>query len=376
MTTTPRPPLIIVGASARAAAQSALRAGYEPWCIDLFADRDLRAVATVQRCPWSNYPHGIHSLLREGPKHAPVLLTGAMENHLREVEKITHLRPLLDDNTVPAIELSREPTLWREVKDFSPSRHVNFPQLITCDEPLPQNPGAFLLKPVNGSAGHGIRPWDGQPIQPTQYLQQRIPGPSLSAIYHALSQASDHHVQFHGATVQLIGDPHFGAHDFRYTGSIGPIKLSNDQLQALQQLGRAIVQVTGLRGIFGVDLILDLHDTFWPVEINPRYTASIEVLEAVGPACLKPVPSHQNPPTPTQCAGKAILFAQQDTTPGDLYRLISPGEIADVPDPDEVIRKGHPICTLKTTGSSVKECLAKLREQATRVYNSLHHARE
>ena len=103
LTTSHRPPLVIVGASARAAAQSALRAGYEPWCIDLFADRDLRAFASVQRCPWSDYPQGIHILLREAPKSAPVLLTGAMENHLFEVEKIAHIRPLLDDNSVHEI---------------------------------------------------------------------------------------------------------------------------------------------------------------------------------------------------------------------------------------------------------------------------------
>ena len=34
--------ILILGASARAAAASALRAGLEPFAIDLFADRDTR----------------------------------------------------------------------------------------------------------------------------------------------------------------------------------------------------------------------------------------------------------------------------------------------------------------------------------------------
>ena len=38
--------LILIGASVRAAAFSALRAGLRPWCADLFGDLDLR-----QRCP-------------------------------------------------------------------------------------------------------------------------------------------------------------------------------------------------------------------------------------------------------------------------------------------------------------------------------------
>ena len=38
--------LLLFGASVRAAAFSALRAGLRPWCADLFGDADLQA-----RCP-------------------------------------------------------------------------------------------------------------------------------------------------------------------------------------------------------------------------------------------------------------------------------------------------------------------------------------
>ena len=40
------PHVLIFGTSVRAAAFSALRAGLSPWCVDLFADVDLR-----KRCP-------------------------------------------------------------------------------------------------------------------------------------------------------------------------------------------------------------------------------------------------------------------------------------------------------------------------------------
>src|SRR5262245_28665656 len=43
--------LLIFGASVRAAAFSALRAGMRPWCADLFADADLRG-----RCPAMQLP--------------------------------------------------------------------------------------------------------------------------------------------------------------------------------------------------------------------------------------------------------------------------------------------------------------------------------
>ena len=57
----PHEHLLIVGASARAAAFSALRAGLRPWCADLFGDDDLRARCFAQRCDSANYPRSISS---------------------------------------------------------------------------------------------------------------------------------------------------------------------------------------------------------------------------------------------------------------------------------------------------------------------------
>src|SRR5262245_61077027 len=56
--------LMIFGASARAAAFSALRAGLEPWCADLFADRDLQARCSVARIAPSGYPGNFGALVQ------------------------------------------------------------------------------------------------------------------------------------------------------------------------------------------------------------------------------------------------------------------------------------------------------------------------
>ena len=98
-------PIIILGASARAAAQSARRADYEPWCVDLFADRDLREIATVHPCPPNEYPGAMLRLLEQAPPGAGVLLTGAMENYPDLLQAIAYQRPLLGssaESTSPA----------------------------------------------------------------------------------------------------------------------------------------------------------------------------------------------------------------------------------------------------------------------------------
>ena len=50
-------------------------------------------------------------------------------------------------------------------------------------------------------------------------------------------------------------------------------------------MGAALADVFDLCGLFGVDGVVR-GNRFWPVEINPRYTASMEVLEYVPGACL------------------------------------------------------------------------------------------
>jgi predicted ATP-grasp superfamily ATP-dependent carboligase len=134
-----------------------------------------------------------------------------------------------------------------------------------------------------------------------------------------------------------------------------------------------------LRGLFGVDGILG-DGSFWPVEINPRYTASIEVLEyatnvqALAWQRMAFQPGERAPALPSgpqQFIGKAILFAPQDLIfPREgpwlstLDRLASPDEMpafADIPVGGEPIARGRPILTF-----FVKERKLALVEEALR----------
>ncbi|NOX53525.1 MAG: hypothetical protein GXP27_03640, partial [Planctomycetes bacterium] len=69
--------LLIVGASPRAAAQSARRAGLQPVCIASFEDEDL--AATARTVAW---PRNLKELIRlaESLPPGPWMYTGALEN--------------------------------------------------------------------------------------------------------------------------------------------------------------------------------------------------------------------------------------------------------------------------------------------------------
>ncbi len=366
-----RPPLVIVGASARAAAQSAIGAGFDPWCVDLFADRDLARIAPVRRCPRDQYPHGILRLLEDAPR-APVFLTGAMENH-PEVLRAIELDRGLWGSSSRAIAAVRDPKTWRKPPAVSgidwPAVFVSSPwfNLARGLHLCAAGKHPFLLKPVRSAGGAHIQPWTPRVrIDRDHYLQRFVKGQAISAVYHADGWSA----RMLGVTRQILGDGAFGARGtFQYCGSIGPIELETPARQAMTQLGVVLTQRFDLRGVFGVDAILQHDGTISPVEVNPRYTASVEVIErATGIWALKPKTGR----APSRALhGKAILFAHDSGIVTELYELFPEHQIADVPHPGAPVERGAPICTVFAEGRDETHCLSRLRELAERVYTRI-----
>src|SRR5437660_1348056 len=102
--------VILIGASTRAAAMSALRAGWTPWCVDLFADVDLERIAAVRKVPTATYPHSLLDALADAPQ-APVMYGGALENRPDLIARID--RPLWG-NPPEVLRAIRSPERWTQ----------------------------------------------------------------------------------------------------------------------------------------------------------------------------------------------------------------------------------------------------------------------
>jgi uncharacterized protein len=358
--------LCIIGASARAAAASALRAGLDPWCADLFADADLQAmVPDAVRCAVDEYPEALVDLLRAAPP-GPWMYTGGLENHPDLIRKIARTRPLWG-NGPEALKASRCPfTVQRILREAG----LPSPELFagTRDASL-----RWLRKPFRGSAGQGIGFAEPTNVTRSHYSQQFVDGTPMSAVY---VRAQDH-VTLLGVTEQLIGIDWLHAPPFRYAGNIGPVELTNRLCSDLERVGQSLGVGCELVGLFGVDFVL--HDGRpWVVEVNPRYAASIEVLERAKGlravmhhrAAFEPHAAPMNSGSQRGFAGKAIVYAPR--------RLVMPtiedfpgGTLVDIPKPGETIEPGWPILTCFSESSTHEACWLALRLLADRVLHAV-----
>ncbi len=198
-------------------------------------------------------------------------------------------------------QISRRHTLWgagaetllavrdpRRVADVLTRNGLSCPQVYTDPASLPRD-GSWFKKPLASGGGRGIEPLidqtDTGPATSTCYFQERIDGPSFSALY-----IGDHsRARLIGVTRQFIG--RIEGSSFGYLGSIGPVPMTERLASRLESLGGVVTSAFGLAGWFGVDFIL--RDGIpWPVEVNPRYTASVEIYELASGRALLPLHRH------------------------------------------------------------------------------------
>lgn len=376
------PNLLIVGASTRAAAFSALRAGWNPVCLDRFADADLQSRALVQRI--DEYPGGLNEAVEAIPP-CPAIYVGGVENSPETVQAIVRCHELWG-NCGAALSGVRDPKQLAETLRLG---QVNVPEWRGADDPPPRD-GNWLVRPLNGTGGRGIQVWseetaDGATLREPHGFQRRIEGTACSAVFVAPEEVGD--IRFVGVTRQLIGEAACHAAPFQWCGNIGPVALSIPVEHLIRRAGNVLKWKLGLRGIFGIDFIVDADDTPWVTEVNPRYPASVELLEfATGDALLaaharcfsEMVPDLPDRIVPPEEAylGKAILYAphpmtvRQDLAVGYGDSLFRFPDRADLPAPGETFAPGDPVCSLFATGSSVEQCWERLEEQLENVERS------
>ena len=373
-----RPHVLIAGVSTRALAVSAARAGCRVTAVDAFGDADLREVAEVLPvCPDGAgrfTPTAAAAAARAVTADA-VAYTSNFENYPEAVSTLVRGRLLLGNPPAVLSQVRNPITLTRVLRQ----RGFAVPATRASAPPATREPERWLLKPRRSGGGHGTTPWTiGRSVSRRAYVQERIRGLTGSIVF----AADGRRAVALGLSRQLVGERSFGARGFRYCGSLlaserAPLfPRQAELLVRATALAEAVTEAFGLRGLNGLDFVAR-DGVPLPIEVNPRYAASMELVErATGSslfaihagACGGRLPEPQH--LPPRVHGKAIVYARRDVVVSDPAAWQVPA-IADVPHLGERIGRGHPICTLLADGPDAERCLRALVAGAAAIYRAV-----
>ena len=372
--------ILIVGVSTRAIAESAVSSRSGVITLDYFGDRDQSAlVENYSLLRDFKLPFSAKALLQASRqlKFDAVVYISNLENHPAVVKKLAQGRVLLGNSEA----VLRQVRDWRALRQCCGAEKILCPVTLLPGEERKADPAVgWLHKPIFSGGGLGIKSWNGQPIDGAHILQAHVEGRSASMAFAADGQRS----VIIGLTEQIIGQKELGAKGFRWCGNILPLKLDASKkdafIGAIEKIAARLTNRFGLRGVNGVDLVIaegpDGEPCPFLVEVNPRYSASMELVErayglnvfsahldALGGrlpdfSLAKHLEGHY--------LGKGIVFARKTVTMPETKDWAKRGR-RDIPCPGERIEAGHPICTVLAEGEERETCLNNLLASAETV---------
>lgn len=357
---TESPPILLIGGSVRAAAESAARAGIACFACDHYGDRETLAVARG----WIQ----LDEFAKSDPKpELLAMIVGGTKTGLGWMEdrgwRFRGVSPLFFAETSDPKFLS----------SLATDANVKFPAWEPFDgtkrHSAPPPRPRWLIKRRESSGGLGVR-WIGEseagihattPETLDRYLQQYVHGRSLGATF-----VSD------GQRALLLGicrplNTRLGDLPFVYSGSAGPVATDHRISAAFTRLAETFVQQSEFTGPFNIDVVDDGTDV-WLLEINPRFSASMELVESswmrrTGRPCSvfesverwherleehppKQLSASRSPPAFI----KRVLFAKTsirlDPNHFAIGRESDPFQWKDVPSNPTNVEPGMPIATL------------------------------
>jgi predicted ATP-grasp superfamily ATP-dependent carboligase len=367
--------VLIVGVSTRALAESASRAGYSCLSVDAFGDLDQKSrVQNVGLSRDLGRPYSAAAAVAIGRRSAAAsaAYVGNLENHPTAVRQLARGRRLLG-NTPATLVRARDPVAVAEVVRRAGGR---VPLTLPPDQTRHASAGGrWLRKPRRGGGGSGVREWKpGSPLGPHELVQELIEGVLASVAFVADGQRA----VLLGMSRGLAGDPAFGARAHRYCGSVYPFSADRALLDRMKAIAGAVTGAFGLVGLNGVDFVLREGEPY-VLEINPRYCASMELMERGGgisvfeahvSACGRVLPSFDLAPA-GEVLGKAVLYARRDVVVGDSRRWLLRDDVRDLPFPGDRIRRGHPVCTVFARDADSVRCYARLVAAASALEQEL-----
>nr|AAS88981.1 conserved protein [Methylotuvimicrobium kenyense] len=357
-------PILIIANSGRMLAETACRAGFKPWVVDLFADQDTRQLSEQTFRVESLAPSFLETIVADfKSRHAnsPVTYGSGLEHHPESLEMIGRECELLGNDIETVLQLHPKKRFFEcldRLKIQYP--YVVFAEPATCER--------WLIKPETGEGGLNIR-WfhTGIPIEPDTYWQKYIEGTTCSALFLADGrnfQTIGFHTQW---SENLDTDK-----PFLFAGVINRSPLSSEQKLRVHSWIGSIMQQIPLKGLNTIDFIVK-DGQIYMLELNPRPSASMQLYDgdlfkAHINACRGILDDTKFANDPV-CAYR-ILYADQKIAIPENFCW--PKACRDLPIAGSIIRKGQPICSIIARDINVRNVHRQLNEVRQTIIQSFN----
>lgn len=370
-------PILVVAVSARALTEAVVRSGRPVLAVDLFGDADTRAAATAHAVVPGSVDDGpdLAATMEAGEclaaahgEPAGVIVGSGFEHRPDALAALGERWPLLGcrPETVAAV---KDPG---RLAALCAGLSIPHPEIAATS---PSDPAGWLVKRAGGSGGGHVVPAMAAvaaSFADGHYWQRRVDGRVMSATILCDRV---------GARLTGVCAAAFAptpAAPYRFGGLAGPVAIGTRLTAEITAAADRLARVTGLRGLVGLDLIVD-GARWWLIEVNPRPTAALDVLDrgmpplmalhlaaceatpATGVPSATGVPAAWTPPTTT--AATALVYAPSD---GVTIAADWPDWVADRPLPGTAIPAGAPICTVRAKGddAGARTTLLELRARS------------
>lgn len=356
--------ILIAAYSARLLAGAARRAGYAPLVADLFGDDDTRAMAArTARVPGSlSRPPGDAVWLRafarlsDGAHPVGLVYGGGLEARPSLLAAVSERHTLLG-NPAPVVQRLKDPRrLAALCRD--------------CDVPHPEirldigaDASDWLEKRAGGSGGSHIRPARPGRVRAPRYLQRRVGGEPVSALFLADGRGRSLVLGFTAQWAAPVPDE-----PYTWGGAVRPAVVPPALLAAMTQAVQRLAAATLLVGLNGADF-LARPDGFDLLEINPRPGASLDLFLDGGGALFRAhVEACRDGRLPAKApelrgaAAVAVAYARRTVCVPDGFTW--PDWASDRQRPGLPVTGGAPLCTVRADADNPEAARALASERA------------
>ncbi|MEQ8428495.1 MAG: ATP-grasp domain-containing protein [Gammaproteobacteria bacterium] len=362
-----RPHCVIVARSGRALAASASKAGYLVHVIDAFADVDIQA-ETVQRCQYYatgfNVPQlqAIYSDLQARYPLELVVVGSGLEQQPDLLQQ-TSSRVTLYSNGPDTLAHVTDPFRF-----YAMLERAGLPGIPVYRE-WPGNTGPLLCKRIGGMGGEHIKRADESiPLAPGFYYQPYIEGAVYSVVF--VADGRNHAVVGYNS---LWLEQHCDNQPF-LLGGANSIQPAAELQAGIENCLEVIVPETGLRGLCGMDFVIDRNGEIRILEINPRPPATFELHEGAQSLFAAHLQSFAQPVAPYRRCDRhrayVIIYATENIAISTGFDW--PAWVKDRPAAGTQFEPCQPVCTIHAESETTSELLELLERRRQALCSQLY----